>query len=59
MIEDFEHSMNSVTKARYLDAQKIINNSVIVKSQFNLLLRKHLLSEDERNFDLWLKSRRP
>jgi len=58
MIEEFESSMNSFTKARYLDAQKVINNSVIVKSQFNLLLSKHLLSEDENNFDLWLESRR-
>lgn len=58
MIEEFEHSMNSATKARYLDSKKVIDNSLIVKSQFNLLLRKHLLSEDEISFDLWLESRR-
>lgn len=57
MIEEFEHSMNSATKARYVDANKVIKNSLIVKSAYHCFLRKYLLSEDEINFELWLDSK--
>jgi hypothetical protein len=57
IIEEFESSMNSFTKKKYLEAKKNIEGSIFVKSAYHLFLRKHLLSEDENNFDLWIESR--
>mgnify|MGYP001767355289 CR=1 FL=1 len=57
LIKEFEDSMNTVTKDMYIKAKKNIEASIFVRSAYHSFLKSKFVTEDERNFEMWLVSR--
>lgn len=56
MIQDCEDSLDSFEKEQYVKRGKDFNKGTFLKLKFNQHLVSAFLSEEERNFDLWVKT---